>query len=77
MKKLTEKNIGPLTVMPGDALIIVYDPPVGRSQEVCRHTFKEPRAVDYAAVVELEAAELAQLGLEQGLAGMFGKKKDD
>ena len=66
----------PINLYPGDAIQVVYRSPILDVPEkvLVEESVTEPMTIDYAAIVELEGAELKQLGLTEALAGVFGRK---
>ena len=88
MRVLLTENVDPIELAPGDGIQLTYrevrEPTTfarlfGEKNEVTEHvlathTFTEARTVDRIAVVELENGELAALGMDQGIAGVFGRQ---
>lgn len=63
----------PIHLLPGDTLNIEYTDHTG-TRTVLSHQIEKKMSINYYAVAELEARELSQLGLKEGLAGIFGSK---
>ena len=76
------QDIEPIHLGIGDQLTLTYREetsdwwhgPQVKETELLTDTFTEARTVDRVAVVELEGGELSALGMEQGIAGVFGKR---
>ena len=83
MKIRQLKDIAPINLAAGDSLQLTYREHVlvsglnVRTKEypLLTETFTEARTVDRVAIVELEGGELRALGMEQGIAGVFGKAR--
>jgi hypothetical protein len=69
MKILTRKDLGNYNLARGDTLVLLID-----DKEVARVEAEEPTSIDTAIIAELNKKESAVLGLESGIAGIFGKR---
>lgn len=74
MKIRKQQDIAPINLMPGDSITLSYAQEGEDSRELVTETFNETRTIDRVAIVELETDELWTLGMEQGIAGVFGKQ---
>ena len=69
MKILKREDCSDIHLSPGDSISLTYDDEV-----LCKQTLDREFTVNELLVVELEQKELDELGLQDGLGGIFGKK---
>lgn len=82
MRVLITENCAPINLAPGDQIQLTYKEQTPRffggvkttEHVLMSHPFTEARIVDRLAIVELEGGELTALGMDQGIAGVFGRQ---
>ena len=69
MKILKRQDCTDINICKGDSISLIYEDRV-----LCKQTLDREYTVNELLVIELEQKELDELGLQDGLGGIFGRK---